>query len=561
VGSIPAFVAILGDPDRMLAFEPVQQIAERFGLQTQQQLVVGFAMAMGAFFIAKNAYLALLRYVQARYTFRRGVTIGSRLFNAYLHSPYTFHLQRNTAEILRNVNRESRRVVESVLIPVVNLLMESLVLLGLFLLLLIAEPVVSVVAFGTLGAVSGGFYLFLRGRLSDRGMKSQGMHGRMIQAVDEALGDIKLTKLRGREAHFRERYDREALGYADVAVFRVVSADVPRLSIETTTVLALVIVSITFVGQGRSLNSILPVLTLFAAAAVRLVPSFNRISMALGEIRFGHSAVDVVHTDLVSLEAEAEEDTAGTVTPMEFRSTLEARGLCYRYPDAPEDTLVDISVRIQRGTAVAFVGSSGAGKTTAVNALMGLLKPTAGGVFVDGVDIQTNLRGWQRQIGYIPQDVFLIDNTIRRNIAFGTADEDIDEAAVDRAVRAAQLEPLISRLPAGLDTPVGQRGIRLSGGQRQRVSIARALYHDPEVLVLDEATSDLDSETERYIMEAVDLLRGDRTLIVIAHRLSTVRNCDCLFLLEQGSLEATGTYDELLDSSERFRAIAQVQEV
>ncbi len=555
VGAIPAFVAMLDSPDRLLQYDLARQTADRLGITTHTQLVLWGAGALAVIFVLKNSYLAALAYANARYTNRRGVTIGRRLFRAYLRSPYTFHLQRNTADLLRNTQTESRNAVRQVLVPGLLIVMEALTLTTILALLFVAEPVVSLVAAAGLGAVCGSFYYVLRNKLSHYGQERQYYSGKMLQSVNEGLGGIKTTKLLGRERYFEKSFSDHASRLADASIFQSFTNSLPRLFIETAAIAGLLLIAVTFVAQGRSLSTIIPTLTLFAAASVRLIPSFNRITQSVNKLRYGHHAVDVIYDDLRALEHEAARNgRAKAALPLDDAITM--RDVHYRYPGAGEWALQGITLEIPRGSAVAFVGPSGAGKTTAVNALLGLLDPTHGRICVDGTDLREHLEGWQRQIGYIPQDIYLSDATIRENVAFGLKGEDIDEEAVRRAVRSAQLDDLLGRLPEGLDTVVGERGVRLSGGQKQRIGIARALYHNPQVLVMDEATSDLDNQTERYLMEAIERLRGDRTLIMIAHRLTTVQGCDCLFFLKDGRLDAVGAYDELLHTSRGFQAMA-----
>ena len=556
VGVIPAFVAVLDNPDRLLQYDLARQAYDAVGITSHQEFILWCAGGLAVIYLVKNGYLALMVYLRTRYVQRRKVSIGNRLFGAYLRSPYTFHLQRNTADLLRNANNEATKAIDAALMPALRLTMEGLVLVGIFGLLLWAEPIVSLVASVMLGGVCGGFYYLIQHQLSERGKERQHYRGKVIQSINEGLGGIKTTKLLGREAHFQQSFFHNASRLADASIFKTVTGALPRLIIETAAVFGLVIVAVIFIAQGRPLAGIMPTLTLFAAASVRLIPSFNRITMALSQIRYGHHAVDVIYDDLCSLEAQVSTNGRAGTSAIQLRSAIAMRDVHYRYPGADDDALKGLTLEIPRGSAAAFVGPSGAGKTTAVNAILGLLTPTGGAVCVDEADISKNLTGWQRQIGYIPQDIFLSDATIRENVAFGLGDDQIDEEAVEQAVESAQLGRLLGRLPDGLDTMVGERGVRLSGGQRQRIGIARALYHNPQVLVMDEATSDLDNETERYIMEAVERLRGDRTLIIIAHRLSTVKSCDRLFFLKEGRLDAVGTYDELFRESAGFQAMA-----
>jgi ABC-type multidrug transport system fused ATPase/permease subunit len=316
----------------------------------------------------------------------------------------------------------------------------------------------------------------------------------------------------------------------------------PRLWLELLAVTGLAALVLAMIGQGKPLDALLPTLGLFAAAAFRLMPSVNRILTSLHSLRFSLPVIDTIYNEFRLLGA--------TMAPqrgerLSFDSGLALDQVKFRYPAAEALALRGVSLAIQPGTSVGFIGGSGAGKSTLVDIILGLLVPASGSVTIDGVDIQTNLRGWQDQIGYVPQSIFLTDDTLRRNVAFGLPADQIDEAAVLRAIRAAQLEQFVNDLPQGLDTIVGERGVRLSGGQRQRIGIARALYHDPPVLVLDEATSSLDTTTERGVMEAVRALHGKKTLLIVAHRLTTVEHCDRLFRLERGRVVQEGSFAQV----------------
>jgi ABC-type multidrug transport system fused ATPase/permease subunit len=354
-----------------------------------------------------------------------------------------------------------------------------------------------------------------------------------IQHIQQGLGGVKDVKLLGREAYLVSQFQVHAVGSAHAARSQTTLQALPRLWLELLAVGGLTALIAIMIGQGKATQDMLPVVALFAAAAFRFLPSVNRVLGAVQGIRYQRPVVDALHGEIQLMSGDV--DTAGAL-PVSFDETLALEGVSFRYPGAEAWALRDVSLTIERGTSVGFVGTSGAGKSTLVDVVLGLLNPDTGAVKIDGRDIRSNLRGWQDQIGYVPQSIFLTDDTLRRNVAFGIPDEQIDESAIEYAVASAQLDSFVKALPDGLDTVVGERGTRLSGGQLQRIGIARALYHNPGVLVMDEATSALDTETERGVMEAVRALRGEKTLLVVAHRTSTVEHCDYVFRLEQGAL-------------------------
>ena len=558
VGAIPAFVGVISMPDKLLEYDLVRKVYDALGMTSADDMVMWAALALIIVFVIKNLYLTFLAYIGARYNSGRRVSISNRLFRAYLRSPYTFHLQRNTAVLLRNTNSESGSVISGVLSPLLTLAQEVLTLVFVFVLLVLIEPLVTLAVFAVMGTITAVFYRATRSKVSAYAEEAQRHRKLSVQAVNQGLGGFKDARILGREKFFLESYKESTQFQAEADRYRSVIQALPKLFLETLSVAGMLGVSALLVAQDRPLESIIPTLTLLGVAVVRLMPSFQKISMSVNSLQWGQKALDAVYGDLVDLDTQEAEIRARrqSSAPLGFEREIQFDRLSYQYPGQEGEALRDVSLAIPKGAAVGFIGPSGAGKTTIVDVLLGLLDPTEGRVLVDGQDIQGRMARWQRKIGYIPQSIYLTDDTIRGNVAFGMDDDEIDDAAVWAALGAAQLREMVEGLPEGLDTVVGERGVRISGGQRQRVGIARALYHNPEVLVMDEATSALDNRTEQQFVEALESLQGSHTLIVIAHRLSTVRNCDRLFMLEGGQLVAEGTYDELLATSVAFQQMA-----
>ncbi len=542
VGAIPAFVATLTNPD-MLRDHPIgSSILGWFGAETDAEITVLAGAVLAVVFVSKAAYLTALAWTTNRLVFGWQVSMAGRLLGHYLRQPYAFHLRRNSSELLHNTNNDAMGVVSGVVLPSLKIGMEVLTLTAIFALLLWVEPVTSLAALGILGGTSYVFARVVRTRVIRLGKEERIQREEMIRAVNEGLGGVKMTKVLGRESHFLGRFNEAARAFAEVGMIRSVLADLPRLVLEVVAVLGLLAVAAYFLASGGETETLVPVLALLAVSVARMIPAFNRIVHGLNMTRWGKASLDAVYADLI--ESGGEEGSSDAVPPLSEQICLDDVTFTYEGTEAP--VLRHIDLEIARGEAVGLVGPTGSGKTTLVDLVLGLLVPTRGRVLVDGEDLTGRETGWRRQVGYIPQDIFLADVSIRENVAFGVRRDDIDDDAVWLALERAQLAEFVRSLPKRLDTAVGERGVRVSGGQRQRIGIARALYDEPEVLVMDEATSALDHETEQVVMAAIERLKGGRTLILIAHRLSTVESCDRVVLIRDGSLVAQGPPSEIL---------------
>ena len=541
VGLVIPVIVLLTQSDLATKYPALQPVLEALGNPRQHALVIGALLGLVGLYLIKNVFLAIYAWWQARFSYGIKAELSQRLLAIYLRQPYTFHLQRNSAQLIRNVVTEVDEFILSAMLPSASLLTESLVILGLCSMLLVVEPLGTLIVVTVLGVVAWAYHHLTRARISAWGVARQHHEGLRIQHLQQGLGGVKDVKLLGRETDFLEQFRAQCVQLARVGRLHHTMQQLPRLWLELLAVTGIAVLVISMLAQNRPLESVLPVLGLFAAAAFRLMPSVNRVLSSVQLLRYGLPAIDTLHTELKLAVPQPLNTHAAPATP--FLGVLELKQITYTYPNALKPALEDLSLNIRRGESVGFIGASGAGKSTLVDVLLGLLTPESGEVCVDGNNIQHRLRNWQDQIGYVSQTIFLTDDTLRRNVAFGLPNAQIEEASVWRAIRAAQLEEFVHGLPAGLDTPVGERGIRLSGGQRQRIGIARALYHDPAVLVLDEATSSLDTATERGVMQAVLALRGSKTILIVAHRLSTVEICNRLYRLERGQIAGEGSYE------------------
>ncbi|RDV36875.1 ABC transporter ATP-binding protein [Bradymonadaceae bacterium TMQ3] len=610
VGIVMPFISLINDPSAAYDIPLAAELLNSLGVSTANGVVMAAGLALLVTFSLKNLVLGLMYHLKFRFVFDNQVRLSRRLFGAYLYSPYAFHLHRNSAQLLRNVNEEVRLSFVHVVIPLLTLAVELMVVGVIALLLAAVEPFIAPVAMLSFGLVSYGFYRGVRQKSAVLGKAQQHHAGQMIQWVNQGLGGVKEAQLLGVQDFFLDTYTEHSTRYARAMRFHSFIKEIPRHVIETMGLGGMILVVLLLIARGQPLTQILPVLGLFAMAAVRMMPSLTRIIAALTSIRHFRPSVEVIAADLEALRSgelaesvrRSESHTPSTThaqdvdftdipnkttveqSPLELAAASDAethrRALAdarqhprplehelrlhhvsYTYPESATPSLHELDLRIERGQSVAFVGPSGAGKTTCVDLILGLLPPDLGQILVDGQNIHAELASWQASLGYIAQPVYLMDDTIRRNIAFGLPDDTVNDEEVWRALEDARLASTIAALPRGLDTEIGEGGVRLSGGQRQRLGIARALYRRPDLLVLDEATSALDNTTEREITRAIERLSGRITLIIIAHRLSTVRHCDRLFVLDQGRLIDQGTYDELAARCPTFQQMVQAAEM
>jgi len=487
----------------------------------------------------------LLFSVWRQNTFVREINddLSQRLVTTYLMQPWAFHLQRNSAQLIRNV--QSIAQVAASLTAMLSLLAECFVLVGVVALLLWFEPVGAIMVGCLLAGAAFLLERLTRRRLGRWGAENYHHSGLAHQHLQQGLGAAKEIKLLGSERTLIDAFLRHNRRVNVLLARQQFFNNVPRLWFELLAVSALCVLTLVMVIDGKTTREMIPTLGLFAMAAFRLLPSVNKLSIGIQTIRYYNTLFEEIAGEL-RLGGDVVVDTVAN--PLSFHDRVVLQGVTFCYPSAPAPALIGVSLVIPHGASVGIIGGSGAGKSTLVDVVLGLLAPDTGHVLVDGVDIGTNTRGWQRLVGYVPQSIYLSDDTIRRNVAFGVPPEDIDDAAVRRALRSAQLDRFVDELPEGAETFIGERGVRLSGGQRQRIGIARALYHDPKLLVLDEATSALDTSTEREVMRAIDDLHGSKTLLIVAHRLTTLENCDLVYQLEKGKVLRSGAYAEVVGS-------------
>jgi len=542
IGLVIPAIAIMTQENLGENFPVIIPVLEMLGDPSRQSLIVGGILVLLFVYSCKAIYLSFLAVKQANFSFGVQVQISQRLYKSYLNQSYTFHIQRNSAQLIRNIVTEVNMLTFNNIIPGIMICSEGLVMVGIVALLFVAEPMGAVAVVSIISVLGFLFYRFARHRLTHWGKERQLHEGLKIQELQQGFGGIKDIKLLGREDNFLSNYFVHNTQSASAGKSQQILKQLPSIWLELIALMGISVLLLVMLFRGNDMSNILPTLGLFTAAAFRLMPSVNRILASVQSFRFGMPVIDTLTGELRN---NSFENTNSEMFTNTFSREVKIENIYYQYPEVSSYSLDDISLNFSQGKTVGFIGESGSGKSTLIDIILGLLPPQKGRVVVDDVDISEQIRVWQNQIGYVPQVIFLSDDTLERNVAFGLNEIDINKEQVWRAIRLAKLDDYVKTLPDGLDTIVGERGVRLSGGQRQRIGIARALYHDPEVLVLDEATSALDVETESCVMEAISELHGDKTIIIIAHRLATVEICDYVYKLEKGKLVGEGVPAEM----------------
>ncbi len=531
------FIEVLQEPGTIQSRWYLKEIYDLFGFHSTRSFMILIAVCIIGIYVIKNVYLILEKDYIFRFSYNTQMKLSTRLLAAYMKEPYTFHLNHNIAILQRSLHEDTSRFMQ-VILYTLELMAELAVSAVLVIYLLVVSKSITIIVLGFLAVFVGGFLLISRKYSRRLGFENQGYQGKIFQWMNQALGGIKEIKILEREAYFTDEFRKYWKKYArGRRIARTISI-LPKYTVEAVSMAGLliaVIVKLLF-GEADSVYFISQ-LAAFAVAAMRLMPSVGRINEHASNMLYALPSVELVYHDLVGIEGLSAGNRQERNRDWRLQREIQVQGVSYHYPNTEELVLDDVSLAVKKGTTVAFIGSTGSGKTTMVDIILGLLTPVKGVVMADDINVHEQAQTFHAQVGYIPQTIYLSDDSIRNNIAFGVREEQIDEEAVREAVEKAQLREFIDSLPHGLDTIVGDRGVRLSGGQRQRIGIARALYHDPEILVLDEATSALDNETESAVMEAIEHLQGMKTMIIIAHRLTTIRNVDVIYEVSDGKVE------------------------
>ncbi|WP_448603756.1 ABC transporter ATP-binding protein [Thermoleptolyngbya sp.] len=557
IGMLGPFFAIVSDPDLIRRTPALKQISSLLGIETREGFIIFLCGFVVAVFIVKSIFYFFSKFYILKFSHAHRAKMIQTLNRAYLYSDYSYFLSKNSSTLIKNITVETQDFCYKILLSLLYGISNLLILTFLFILMAATDLLLLVATLSALLPIVLLIY-GMRNRLKAWGRKSSEAMQKVIKTLNHGLGGFKETRVVGCAPYFDEQMESYTSQYAQSASLANSFDMLPRILIET----ALVVFIVSFIGisqlfLSRGTDSLISSLSVFAVAAIRLLPASSQVMSTLGNLQSTRHTVDILYADLKEAEEQIAQQEMNESykakngenthdTAMSFDRQIQISQVVYRYSEKPEPAIDSVSLEIHKGESIAFIGKSGAGKTTLVDIILGLLTPQSGDITVDGISIYKDLRAWQNLVGYIPQSIFLLDDTVERNIAFGVPDDLIDYGRLDQAIAAAQLEELIVQLPKGIHTRVGERGVMLSGGQRQRIGIARALYHEREVLVLDEATSALDNETEKKVSEAIQALSGKKTVIIIAHRLSTVEHCDRIYLLKNGRVSKSGKYREVI---------------
>ena len=556
IGMIGPFISIATNPDSINQIYGLKWIYTQSHSNSMNQFLALIGIVVICIFYLKSFLSFHAQKTIFMFGFTQQGEIATRLMRAYLAAPYTFHLSRNSANLIRSICDESYVFSNGVMMPLLTSIANGMVVVSLVFLLAQTSGMATAII-GGIFLIAFGIFQSFKDKIARWGAEGNQAMIEMTRIINHGMGGIREIRVIGCEAYFENQLRAQTDKYAMGATLGLSFTNLPRYTIEAFLITFLIIFTFLFSTTNQEGNQNLSsVLGIFALASIRLLPATSNIASSINGIRYNIFALDKIYSDLKEIESVKSFDPVRVENSLSqslknnrrisFQDRVVLEGISYIYPNAEKSSIEQISLTLEKGQSIGLIGRSGAGKTTLVDVILGLLTPQSGDIEVDGVSIYRDLRSWQNTIGYVPQSIFLIDDTLERNIAFGVPDDSIDSERMIAAIAAAQLSEVVEQLPEGLKTMVGERGILLSGGQRQRVGIARALYHEREILVFDEATAALDNETEGLVTEAIKSLAGVKTMIIIAHRLSTIEHCDRIYMLDRGRVVKSGSYEEVI---------------
>ena len=585
VVSVLPFMDLLMNPELVQEQQILNRIYNWLGFTDTLTFLYFAGIAMFLLILITNGISILATWAKHKFIWRKSHHLSLRLLRRYTYSDYTFFLQRNSSDLSKNILQEVKELTRYVLQYGADLITNSLIGILIIISMLVVNPVITFFALLLMGGIYGGLYYFIRLKLKQKGDERLEANRYRYKYVNEIFNGIKDVKVNDREDYFIDKFRENSRLLTDNRAYKKVVGSIPTYALEALIFGGILVLSLYFMQQQGAIDNVIPLLSFYAFAVYRLRPAFNKVFKAMTKIRFNKAVLDMLfkeftgqdnltetgnylnygESDVNSASDDESEHSASGARNIKdkeeitLKENLTLDRVTFYYPGENKPALRDVSLKIEKGESVGIVGRTGAGKTTLVDVILGLLKPQLGEVLVDGVALRAeNIKSWQQKLGYVPQEIFISDDTIRRNIAFGVADSEIDMERVKSAAAIANIDTFIEdNLDRGYDTVLGERGVNFSGGQRQRIGLARALYFDPEILVLDEATNSLDNQTQQMIVESLQEITKVKTLITIAHRLKTVERCDKLYMLAEGEIAAAGSYQELIQENLSFRTMAE----
>ena len=549
LGLITPYIGLIISPESVQGGK-LAQVIDQFSLpHDQESLLVILGISLISIFLLKAMSAICINYIIISFSQNQQIHLSSLLMRAYQALPYTEYLRRNSSEYIYSIHALVKYFASGVVLNGLRTLSELIVAVMILGLLAWHNVLALSMLFGLLSILIFGYDRLFRKRLRDLGKQTNQMSTSVVQGIHEAIEGLKEIRILGKESHFHQKVNKCVYDLAQINRLSGLITMSPRYLLELIIIVFVVIfVTGTLFFSHNNMESLITTIGVFGVATLRLMPSANTLISSLMQLRSQRNTVSRLYKDLVWIKKiNFEAPTLISSSNEELFREIKLEHVSFRYPGMCKDALNQISLEIRSGESIGLVGSSGSGKTTMVDVLLGLLKPYEGQIMFNGESMDTSLADWRHQVAYLPQQVFIIDNSLRCNVALGLSVDEIDDSRIEEAIRKARLLEMVEQLPQGFDTMLGERGVRLSGGQRQRVALARAFYHERSVLVMDEATSALDNETEQEIVEEIKLLKGQKTLVVIAHRLSTVQHCDRIYRLENGRIIKSGTPDQVLN--------------
>jgi ATP-binding cassette subfamily C protein len=561
VASVMPFMDLVMEPEMVNQSELLNTLYNYFEFESVNSFTIFVGFGMFFVIVISNLISTFAIWLKMKFVWKNNHHLSMKLLKQYMAKPYSYFLIHNSSDLGKNVLQEIQNLTTSYLIQLIDLITYTIVAIAIITLLFITDIKITLAAIILLGGSYSLIYIITKKRMRTAGQERMEANTMRFKTANEAFSGIKEIKISSREDEFLSRFATHSSENANLRAWYDIVRRLPRYALEAVAFGGIVLLVLFLIISGEEANRVVPMVSLFAFAGYRLMPALQRVFNAASALNFNTAILDRIHDDIFETGKFASLDwPLERPQPLEFNDKIELKDIKYSYPDDQEAVLKNINIEIKKHTEIGLAGATGAGKSTLVNVILGLLNPEEGKIEIDGLKLnEDNIRNWQQNLGYVPQDIYLCDDTILSNIAFGVPKDEIDMEAVKKATKIANIDKFIeNELPQGYDTVVGERGVRVSGGQRQRLGLARALYNDPEVLVLDEATSSLDGATQKAVMEAINNVAKVKTMIIIAHRLSTVQNCDSIYMIEDGKVIDSGKYNELVEGNFKFRELANL---